>query len=268
MKLVLKILFTTIYVVFFAIANVVALSFFNYDKLYWQIFQLKYKAVAEEVSTSIQYGLDLGVDLRNLERINEIIDQVRNKNKEIKVIKVFDYKGIILFDADPDRIGEEAPALWREKTKEDYEEIFYFSAPPYRLIGIPLLNSFFEREGTLVVGVPDVSLWESHRDVLVYIAIISILGVIAVSIFVYFFIKWLTRDVRAALEKMAGMDEKIVSKAERYGKRVKSSQNRNLVEMYKEFVEHTREVKSDLARLDGELSLLEKLNGKDTHAGR
>ena len=70
------------------------------------------EAAAADLSNVIEDNLELGIPLNALSSTQQLIERALRANTAISGISVLDDKGVILFDTEPLRIGQQAPLDW------------------------------------------------------------------------------------------------------------------------------------------------------------
>ena len=71
------------------------------------------EAAAADLSNVIEDDLELGIPLSALSNTQQLIERALRANTTISDVSVLDDKGVILFDTEPLRIGQQAPLVWR-----------------------------------------------------------------------------------------------------------------------------------------------------------
>ena len=74
------------------------------------------EAAAADLSNVIEDDLELGIPLTALSNTQQLIERALRANTAISDVTVLDDKGVILFDTEPLRIGQQAPPAWTARS--------------------------------------------------------------------------------------------------------------------------------------------------------
>ena len=154
-------------ILIFAVGLTSLLNYVNFQRTYDELIRSSYAVMLRDISSSIHYGLGLGLTLPSMDNIPELIRQTHADGKRITFIAVFDGRGETLFHTRPERIGDQAPASWRAALLDGTQQDSVWSGRTDSdyLIGLPLINSFDRIEGALVLAYPRAESDAVFRDV-------------------------------------------------------------------------------------------------------
>lgn len=105
-----------------------------------------------DMKNTVEYGLNLGLSLSELQNIQKVIEGIKEKDSEIVSIKVFDDKGASVFDTEGVSEGEMIPEEWRKIHEESGKDLWNMAFKESFVIGVPLYNNFDVMVGGLAIS--------------------------------------------------------------------------------------------------------------------
>jgi hypothetical protein len=136
-------------VVLAASALTVTLNYLKFRRVVRTQEDLVYLFVANDLASTIEDSMNLGLSLAALETTEQIIQRRRAAERNALGIGVFDSTGTLLFDTDRYRVGGKVPHDWAPPVA---------NAPQWRadaatsyIVGATIINSFGQPAGGVVV---------------------------------------------------------------------------------------------------------------------
>lgn len=143
--------FALFVVLLVALMTTAVLSYFVYDRTLSGLVNSRFEFIAKELKTKIEAGIDLGLPLGQLENIDELLRQEKDRDSSLVAISIINTDGSILFDTGVGRIGQSAPLAWAQylsHTDLSSDEVHFGESE----IGVPLFTSFGKLVGILLVS--------------------------------------------------------------------------------------------------------------------
>ncbi len=205
----------------FAVGLSSLLNYFNFQSTYNSLVRSSYMVMLRDMGYRIQYGLGLGLSLPSLDNIPEMLMQAIDSEPTLSFVQVFDTRGEVLFHTDTRAIGTRVPEDWQARAfrTAERESLWSTTTATDYIVGIPLINSFNQIEGALVLAYPltqtaDVFARMQRGLLEQSLIVIAVFGVLSVLCAV-FVLRRLTRSLRR-LE--SSLDEDDGSRTESAGR--------------------------------------------------
>lgn len=197
--LVFKIALTIIFVVGFSVCLTALLTYFNFTKSYSDITQARYLVLAGNLKKSIEFSMNVGVNLDELENAQALLQEVANKNKDISLLRVVNAKQKVIYDKQSEN---EIHSLQDFKQAKLIEGTLNHRLDTEKesFISMPIRNNFGEKVGELRIGYyrektiayEEKTAWYLLQYALLSISCIAVLVLIAVYLTTRKFRKRLT----------------------------------------------------------------------------
>lgn len=114
----------------------------------------RYSFVVFTTKKKIEDSLSLGLALRQLRQVQEMIEREKVGDPNILGIEIFDARGEILFDTDRGVIGGTVPPEWVAALAGPANHSFKLADEDTRIVGLPLVNSLGKVEGGIALVYP------------------------------------------------------------------------------------------------------------------
>jgi predicted MFS family arabinose efflux permease len=150
----------------FAVGMAVLLIVFKVQSTHLELRHGRFDMVAREVDRLVESSLSLGVPFDELPRLQAALDRQNSFDRDIRSIDVVKLNGRISYSSDATRIGQLAPAAWREQwsliattdAKKPTNDVSTWRIVDITrdvlddaIAGTALANAFGEREGYVAV---------------------------------------------------------------------------------------------------------------------
>lgn len=207
--LVVKIALTIIFVVSFAVSLTALLTYFNFKKSYAEITQARYLVLAGNLQKSLEYSMNVGVNLNELENAQLLLNEVASKNPDVTLLRVVNSNNRILFDKDVTLVGQQSPNdMARAKPIADTHN-HLLNTNELFVLDLPLHNNFGEQVGELRIGYARAlttaylqkTAWFLLQHTGLSISIVALIVLIAVYVMTHTFRKRITA-MGIALDKL------------------------------------------------------------------
>jgi len=136
--------------------------------------------IAEDISETIQSSVDLGLPLSALPQIQRSLEEARRDNQGISAITAYVTGGVVQFSTDRATIGELVPPEWLAPDGELRSTAWSDAREQDILVGAPVINSFHQPVGGVVLRVSSARLGLDQIPSLRLVGIIG-LGFLALS---------------------------------------------------------------------------------------
>jgi sensor histidine kinase regulating citrate/malate metabolism len=131
-----------------ACAMVTALNYLKFERLLVNQHQRIFATIGADLADTFERGMNIGVRLADVPGAQALLDRAFGRDADLRRITVADAGGRILFDTERVRIGKaaEAPLLPEGRQRR------LARLGGLDWIGIPVVNSFGQAEGSLLLG--------------------------------------------------------------------------------------------------------------------
>jgi len=132
-----------------ALALTATLNYFKFESTLSGLQQSRISVISLNIKQSVQSGTDLGLALKELRDIQDVIDRARKADSQILSISVFDRQGRVLFasSADPAAAGTPTQAVAPEWVRANRgatteEALWRTNDPTAFVVGAAIHNTF------------------------------------------------------------------------------------------------------------------------------
>lgn len=131
------------------------LNYCNFEKDLHSFVRSRFLVVAQDLKASVEYGLNLGLGLKELKNVQQLIEESSQRDPDIGSLMVVDGSGTILFHSDQQQVGSTTPAAWlnNELLQRQGPALHRSSGPEQQTI-LPIVNHFNIMVGALVLSYP------------------------------------------------------------------------------------------------------------------
>lgn len=118
----------------------------------------RYSFVIFTIKQKIEDRLALGLPLRSLRQVQELVEVEKTRDGQILGIQIFDTNREVLFDTDRGTIGSRVPPSWLEPLAAQGAaqggQPFALNDDDIAMVGLPLVNTLGKTEGAVVLRYP------------------------------------------------------------------------------------------------------------------
>lgn len=129
------------------------LNYSNYHKNHHEFTQSRYLVLANDIKQTIEYSLNLGLPLGQLEQAQRLLDEIKLRMPSILFIRVFNDQRTIAFATEPALIGQSIAPTWFDIIDRTGKDAHWHGEDDAAyLVAVPLVNNFDVKVGAVVVG--------------------------------------------------------------------------------------------------------------------
>lgn len=188
-RLINKLGLTLAFVLLFAVVLCSFLNFFKFQDNYRQLVVDRLSIVLEETVYNIEYNLGLGLRLDELEQNKQTLSRLVSNDANVSAVMVINPQGDVLYVDGSARKSTQALTIWNQslvgstaESSVELDDFFVFASP--------LVNSFAQTEGYLVLSYEKAEFNAAIRDVqfkliqssIIIILLATIIGLVIVYI--------------------------------------------------------------------------------------
>jgi len=254
--LVVKLSLTITFVVSFAVFLTAFLTYFNFNKAYSDITQARYLVLGGDLKKSIEYSLNIGVNIDELHNTQSLVDELASKNSDVDVLRILNVNNKILYDMDkkakdsgwllPDRDGQ--PVAGTDYIVAVHDDVI--------ILRMPIYNNFSAQVGELQIGYSNQESvaysWGTRWFLLQH----SILSISLIAVIILVLVYFITRKFRFRLVGMGAALTNLMSDSCHDPDEV--TEKGNFEDAYLVFHEKTQELLLSFDAADKDLDKLEK----------
>lgn len=218
----------------------------------------RYGFVIFTIKQKIEERLALGLPLRQLRQVQELMEVEKARDDQILGIRIYAPHREVLFDTERGAIGSLVPAAWTETLSANGSgQTFGLRDEDSVLVGLPLINTLGQVEGAVVLRYPAGYLEHAlgallHRLAVEVLAVLAVFALIAVAA-----ASWLLGGVRRRLSAMEGA--LATTLAEGGGAAAPATDAADLESRFAEFCGKAREAMDQMAEASAEVERLDRL---------
>lgn len=131
----------------------------------------RYSFVVFTIKKSVEDRLSLGLALRQLRQMQDIIEREKVGDANILGIEIYDAHGEILFNTDRGGIGGSVPTEWLSVLGGAATQPFSLVDDDNLVVGLPLVNTLGKVEGAVALRYPAAYLETELGDLLLTLAV-------------------------------------------------------------------------------------------------
>ncbi|MGE5477470.1 MAG: hypothetical protein ACM3Q1_12495 [Bacteroidales bacterium] len=114
----------------------------------------RYSFVVFTIKQKIEDRLALGLPLRQLRQVQDLMELEKARDSQILGIQIYDLNREVLFDTERGAIGSRVPADWLEPLAAQVSQPFNLRDDDNALVGLPLISTLGKVEGAVVLRYP------------------------------------------------------------------------------------------------------------------
>jgi len=198
--LVAKIALTIIFVVSFSVSLTALLTYFNFTKSYSEITQARYLVLAGNLKKSIEFSMNVGVNLDELNNAQTLVNEVAAKNTDILLLRIVNTNNKIIFSNQTNNklpLQDFSQAILIEGTLNQRLE-----TASETFISMPISNNFGEKAGELRIGYSREQTIAYHQKTAWYLFQYALLSISIIAALVLVAVYITTRKFRGRLHVM------------------------------------------------------------------
>jgi len=135
----------------FAVALTATLNFYKYDSTLSDMLRSRFTFLLRDMRNTLETGMNLGLPLRGLDNVPELIGGNAARNPDILSIEVFDPSGTVLFSTDTSFVGDLVAATWLDCWHKSTQPIWSTRERDADTLGITLQNSLGQTAGAIAL---------------------------------------------------------------------------------------------------------------------
>ena len=175
-----KISFSIVFIIACSMVINLLLNYFSYDNKLREVTRSRLEGIGNDIRQSIEYSLNLGLDLREAKGIHTTITSIVGRNRSVALIDIFDNTGTVLFSSDPSRFEKILQDSWRVSESQQARSAFTLPHPELFVVGLPIYNSFDVAVGTIALGYLKSDIEAKKQEML-----IALIRDLIISLFIY-----------------------------------------------------------------------------------
>lgn len=177
-------------------------GYYKFEAVLSSLVNSRYSFVVFTIKQKIEDRLALGLALRNLRQIQELVELEKTRDDQVQGIQIYDSNREVLFDTDRGAIGSRVPASWLQPLSAQGTQPFALSDEDSALVGLPLVNTLGKVEGAVVLRYPAAYLEQELGRLLGQLAVEFAAVLLGFALLSIVLASWLLRDVRHRLAAM------------------------------------------------------------------
>ena len=233
-------------------------GYYKFEDVLSSLVNSRYSFVVFTIKQKIEDRLALGLPLRQLRQVQELVELEKTRDDQILGIQIYDANREVLFDTDRGTIGSRVPPAWTEPLGRLGPGAAPFSLrdEDMALVGLPLVNTLGKVEGAVVLRYPAAYLERQLGALLGALAVefaailagFSLIAIVAAAL--------LLRGVRGRLTAMEGM---LARAAAPNAAAPSAPDAREFESRFGEFCDKTREATEQIGDASAEVERLDRL---------
>ena len=260
-----KISIILIMILFFSLLLNSFLNFFNFEKTYKDLVCSRFFIAGKDLKNIIEYQLNLGLYLQELKNIQELIDEIKSKDKSITAIEVFDENGNILFDTEMNKIGTRvnenilsgAKKIVKIKGKNASEEKpVTVMDSGQGIIILPVTNTYDIRVGSIALAYPEYIVTKPVGRILFYLAVAFVVSFLLFSGITFVAVNIISKNLSTGFIAMKNSLDDILNGGK--GNYVAPGKNERMEEVFTGFQESAQSALNDINMVHAEIDSIEK----------
>jgi len=268
-----KIILITIGLLFLAMAVATALSVVGFRKDYLEVVVSRSEILGRNLRSDIEEFMNIGLDINQLEGMNEILRRVVAENENVAYIGIMDLQGRVLYydgrillqtgEVSSDPVSERAAAAQSPLTQ-------YYSRSDgnYYDTAVPIFDSEGQHVAAIRLGFPaDVVNRKMAGLVINSVIVMAISFLVASGLLVFFTSSSITRPLNQVVELMRDIAEGEADLSKRMRVRSKDEVG-DLAEWFNRFADNIQNIVRQVVRTVDEVSdACHELSGSTSESG-
>lgn len=135
----------------FAVALTATLNYYKYDSTLSDLLRSRFTFLLRDMRNTLETGMDLGLPLRELDNVPELIGRNAARNPEVLSIEIFDPSGTVLFSTDSSFVGDLVATSWLDRWQKSTDPIWSTRERDADTLGITLQNNLGQTAGAIAL---------------------------------------------------------------------------------------------------------------------
>lgn len=130
-------------------------TYYKFGDVLSSLVSSRYSFVVFTIKQKIEDRLALGLPLRQLRQVQDLMELEKARDGQILGIQIYDLNREVLFDTERGAIGSRVPNAWLEPlSAQQGNQPFDLRDDDYALVGLPLVSTLGKVEGAVVLRYP------------------------------------------------------------------------------------------------------------------
>lgn len=135
----------------FAVALTATLNVYKYDSSLGELVRSRFTFLLRDMRNTLETGMNLGLPLKGLDNVPELIRAHAARDPEILSIEIFGPDGTVLFGTDASFVGDLVAATWLEAWRRSTDPIWDLRERDAETLGITLQDSLGQVAGAIAL---------------------------------------------------------------------------------------------------------------------
>lgn len=181
-------------------------GYYKFGAVLSSLVNSRYSFVVFTIKRKVEDRLALGLPLRQLRQIQDVMELEKVRDDQIMGIQIYDANREVLFDTERGTIGSRVPAAWLDPLSgPGATQPFSLNEDDTALVGLPLVNTLGKVEGAVVLRYPGSYLEQALGRLLRHLAVEFTVILVGFSLVAVIAASSLLRGVRTRLQAMETM---------------------------------------------------------------
>jgi hypothetical protein len=146
-----RVVATTAAICLFAVALTASLNFYKFQSTLEELLRSRFAFLLRDMRNTLETGIDLGLPLRNLDNVQELIRIQAARDPDILSIEIFDAQGTVLFSTDTSFLGDLVAASWLDHWHRATSEIWGLREADANTLAITLEDNLGQVAGAIAL---------------------------------------------------------------------------------------------------------------------
>jgi hypothetical protein len=231
-------------------------AYFKFESVYSTQVQSRYNFVVFTIKKRVEDSLNLGLALRQVRQVQDILEREKQRAPLIIAVEVFDHRGEVLFDTDRGAIGGRVSDALVEAIRGNANLPFGLADEDNLIVGLPLVNALGKLEGGVVLRYSTVYISQGVGGLLLQLIKAA---AVQLAIFSVFAVVGLYVLIGRVGRKLSGMEHALTEVMAVGGQAVPEAGGDEFEERFAEFVGKTREAVDHIREATDEVGRLDRL---------
>ena len=149
--LTLKVTATLVAVLAATMALTMTLGVNKFETALSSVVESRYQFLGDDRTRTVDASLDLGLEIRDLNSLQSLLDDVRARDSAILAAEIYDEDGSVVFSSDRTNVGQPLPQEWIAADPEDDQGTWRVTGDRSAVIGVALIDNIGSRRGGLLI---------------------------------------------------------------------------------------------------------------------
>jgi len=231
-------------------------GYYKFEDVLSSLVRSRYSFVVFSIQRKVEDSLNLGLALRQLRQVQEVIELEKARDDQILGIQIYDAYREVLFDTERGSVGARVPQSWLEPLSGPATQPFSLVDEDAALVGLPLVNTVGKVEGAVVLRYPSAYLEHEMGQLLNRLAMEFVLALVGFGIIGVVAASLLLRTVG---HRLRAMEETLTKTVAQGGEAVPGPNADEFEQSFAEFCGKAREAVEQIGEADLEVERLDRL---------